>query len=142
MAEKVRIEDFGQKIGGARKDMYTRKGGMTVDDLVDMTEEEKKKFVIKQNIWIKPDYEKMKLDGISPEKILFVKQVYDALPKGNPDYHRYNEFIPFIQAFRDKTMTIRDMSTEDFIAALKNRSFFREPMQTLGARIYDGNSCY
>ena len=50
MAEKKRIEDFGQKIGGARKDMYIKKGGLTLDDLNEMTEEEKKKFVVKQNI--------------------------------------------------------------------------------------------
>ena len=50
MPEKKKIEDFGEKIGGARKDMYTRKGGMTLSDLEAMTEEEKEKFVIKQNI--------------------------------------------------------------------------------------------
>lgn len=52
-----RIEDFGNKIGGARKDLWKLRG-LIVDDLEEMNDAEKAKYIKKDNVWQKPDYQK------------------------------------------------------------------------------------
>ena len=63
MAETIQHEDFGEKIGGAKKDLW-RDRGLYVDDLSGMNEREADKFVKKDNIWKKPDYQAMLDDGV------------------------------------------------------------------------------
>lgn len=53
------IQDFGEKIGGARKDIYKSRG-MTVRDLAGIDVSDFKKVVIKDNIWNVPDYTQFK----------------------------------------------------------------------------------
>ena len=48
MAEK--IKDFGEKIGGARKDIW-RAEGMTVDDIMGLTDEEKDYYINRDMVW-------------------------------------------------------------------------------------------
>ncbi|RHV32372.1 hypothetical protein DXB59_13660 [Ruminococcus sp. OM05-10BH] len=45
-----KITDFGEKIGGARKDLW-RTHGIQEEDLHEMTEEEKKYYVTRENVW-------------------------------------------------------------------------------------------
>lgn len=54
MAENLQHEDFGEKIGGAKKDLWKDRG-LYVDDLGGMNEREAEKFVKKDNVWKKPD---------------------------------------------------------------------------------------
>ena len=56
MADNIQHEDFGEKIGGAKKDLWKDRG-LYVNDLDAMNEREAEKFVKKDNIWKKPDYE-------------------------------------------------------------------------------------
>ena len=49
-------EDFGEKIGGAKKDLW-RDRGLYVDDLNSMNDREAEKYVKKDNIWKKPNYQ-------------------------------------------------------------------------------------
>ena len=51
---KLQHEDFGEKIGGAKKDLWKDRG-LYVDDLGSMNEREAEKFVKKDNVWKKPD---------------------------------------------------------------------------------------
>lgn len=50
----VQHEDFGEKIGGARKDLWKERGLYT-EDLETMNEREAERFVRKENIWKRPD---------------------------------------------------------------------------------------
>ena len=59
----IQHEDFGEKIGGAKKDLWKDRG-LNVNDLDAMNERESEKFVKKDNIWKKPDYTAMLDDGI------------------------------------------------------------------------------
>ena len=43
-------EDFGEKIGGAKKDLWKDRG-LYADDLEAMNEREAEKFVKKDNVW-------------------------------------------------------------------------------------------
>ena len=56
-------EDFGEKIGGAKKDLWKDRG-LYADDLEAMNEREAEKFVKKDNVWKKPDYAAMLEEGI------------------------------------------------------------------------------
>ena len=53
MADNIQHEDFGEKIGGAKKDLWKDRG-LYVNDLDAMNDREAEKFVKKDNIWKKP----------------------------------------------------------------------------------------
>ena len=79
-------EDFGEKIGGAKKDLWSVRGLYT-DDLDEMNEREAEKYVKKDNIWKKPDYQAMLDDGVPIGVVYFIKKVRDAVP-ATPRYYR------------------------------------------------------
>lgn len=45
-----KINDFGKKIGGAKKDLWKERN-MIFEDTIEMTEAEKRKYVKRDNIW-------------------------------------------------------------------------------------------
>ena len=48
--------DFGKHIGGARKEQWSARG-LSITDILEMNETEKVKFIKKDQIWKKPDYD-------------------------------------------------------------------------------------
>lgn len=70
-------EDFGEKIGGARKDFY--KHALTVDDLALMSDHEKNTLVIKNNIWPPINYREAVNNGEDPFYLLFQKMIRDSI---------------------------------------------------------------
>lgn len=79
-------EDFGEKIGGAKKDLW-RVRGLYIDDLDDMNEREADKYVKKDNVWKKPNYQVMLDDGVPLGVVYFIKKTRDAVP-AMPRYFR------------------------------------------------------
>ena len=57
-----KITDFGEKIGGARKDLW-RTHGIQEEDLHEMTEEEQKYYVTRENVWPLPNARKLVQEG-------------------------------------------------------------------------------
>ena len=57
------INDFGEKIGGARKDLW-RSRGLDESDLYNMNDAEKKKYVVRDSIWPLPDAKKQVEEGM------------------------------------------------------------------------------
>lgn len=95
----ARIDDAGQKIGGARKDRWKDRG-LDVSDLDEMTESEGAGLAVKANVW-KPDYEQLSSDA-DPVTAAMVKVVYDGLaakPKDNTPSGRRN-YVRAMQAVR------------------------------------------
>lgn len=82
-------EDFGEKIGGAKKDLWKDRG-LYVTDLDAMNDREAEKFVKKDNIWKKPDYEAMLEDGIPLGVVYFMKKARDNL-SASPQYYRSDD---------------------------------------------------
>lgn len=78
MADNIQHEDFGEKIGGAKKDLWKDRG-LYVNDLDAMNDREAEKFVKKDNIWKKPDYQAMLDDGIPLGVVYFIKKARDGL---------------------------------------------------------------
>lgn len=53
-----KINDFGEKIGGAKKDLWKERN-MIFEDTIEMTEAEKRKYVKRDNIWKKINAEEI-----------------------------------------------------------------------------------
>ena len=78
-----KIEDFGQKIGGSRKDRWKDRG-LNVDDYNGLTDTEKQAYAVKTQVFPKPDFAKMIEDGMTRSLAWQVKEVFDAVaPKPN-----------------------------------------------------------
>ncbi|MBP3488793.1 MAG: hypothetical protein J6K53_10405 [Roseburia sp.] len=118
-AEKGKIEDFGRKIGGARKDIW-RERGLQIEDLAGMNAAETIKYVTKDNIWKKPDYLQMIQDGTPIRVAYFIKEVRNALPAKvaysnlytTPEQirKRQEDYISLIRDVRERLLKIRDDS--------------------------------
>ena len=110
-----KIEDFGNKIGGARKDTWKARG-LSLDDVAQMTNNEKVMYIVKDEIWRKPDYRAMRAEGMELVVIYFIKCVRDAVPT-KPAYRYYDkpedtekrqsEYIEFVTDVRDAVMACR-----------------------------------
>ena len=76
------INDFGEKIGGARKDVWKERGLM-VEDLNGMTQGEKEKYVKKDCIWPKEDMKALVANGMPRFVVYFRKSAngYIRSPK-------------------------------------------------------------
>lgn len=119
MAENIQHEDFGEKIGGAKKDLWKDRG-LYVDDLSGMNEREAEKFVKKDNIWKKPDYQAMLDDGVPLGVVYFIKKARDSLG-ASPGY-KYSDSTPelrrarqeeYIETVRQLQAVIEDVRTVD-----------------------------
>ena len=75
----TKIEDFGEKFWGARKDLWHQRG-LLFSDLEGANPSEKAKYAIKSNVIPKLDYKKMKEEGYSVNVLYFYKMVIDSLP--------------------------------------------------------------
>jgi hypothetical protein len=97
----AKIEDVGEKIGGARKDKW-KESGLSVSDLDAMSESEGATHAKKANVW-KPDYSKMVADGAEPQAAALVKVIYDSLaaqPKDDTPAGR-RRYVNTMQAVRE-----------------------------------------
>ena len=87
---KEKIEDFGGKIGGARKDLYGLNRELRLDDITEWSDIDRDKYITKKEVFPQPDYQKLYEGGMDREVLFFVKQVRDALPTRPSPYIRYN----------------------------------------------------
>lgn len=74
--KSAKIEDFGEKIGGARKDVWSGfKEKMEEAEGLNIAEEPLSKS------WPEPDYEKLIEGGIDPWTVAFIRAARDAVPR-------------------------------------------------------------
>lgn len=74
----MRIEDFGEKIGGARKDLW-RGRGLTIEDLKNMNALEVLENVNKNSVWGNVNWQELK--GTKPDEVLYIiKYIRDKTP--------------------------------------------------------------
>lgn len=73
-----RIEDAGEKIGGAKKDRWKERA-MVVADLKDLNAAEQFEFVTKDNVWPRPNYESMIERGMEPKAAALMKIARDRM---------------------------------------------------------------
>lgn len=126
MAKENTIQDFGEKIGGAKKDLWKSRG-LGIADIIEWNDVEKEKYITKNNIWPTPDYEKLVDEGYSKTALYFIKVVKDALPTKPQNYLSDKEesqkgFIEFITHCKEKLLEVK---TESDIRYFK-KSIFTE----------------
>ena len=102
--DKVRHEDTGVKIGGARKDF--KRHALSSDDLEVMNELERKSLVVKANVWPPLNYEAMREAGMAPEVAVAIKCLKDSILAAPDRSHRQSEepdldYIAAVGAVRD-----------------------------------------
>lgn len=113
-----KIDDFGIKIGGARKDLWRERGGLQYEDLQGMNDLEIQQYVVKKEIWnLKPkDFENMVfVEGRDREAAYFVKKVYGAIPSKPkiPTYLTHKEDISKqLKAYIDMVQGIKKVCYE------------------------------
>ncbi len=108
-AQDGKLEDFGEKIGGARKDLW-KETGLRASDVAELGEREAEKYVKKDYVWKRPDYKKLLADGADVVAIYWVKTVRDACPTG--------PYIPY--AATDEIKTARREQFADLLQTVKN----------------------
>ena len=147
MAKNANIQDFGQKIGGARKDMWKNRC-LSFEDLEGMNALEMEKYVQKALIWKKPDYQALVDDGVSKEAALFIKKVYDAIPakpvfmdpdpiNGKTPQEFYIDFVSKVRDTIEQVRTKED-ARDAYQKAIKDNGFVRN----VGAYSVTGNPGY
>ena len=119
--EKEKIADeFGKKIGGSRRDQWKERN-LTIDDLLGMNNAEKKKFVTKENVWKKPDYQKLKEEGIPVPVIYGRKLIRDSIAKSCTEEGNEETYIKTVSFIRDITEEIRtEDDLDEFFGKIEN----------------------
>lgn len=77
MAEK--IQDMGEKIGGARKDIWSGRG-LLVTDLSAMNDSERNKYAKKQYVWPQPNWKRMYAGGEEQVLLYWKNEMRKAFP--------------------------------------------------------------
>lgn len=112
----MEIKDFGEKIGGAKKDLWKARG-LRIEDILEMNDAEKTAFIKKDNVWQKPDYQSLVDSGIPVRVVYFMKKMRDATPTkpiltysdNTPEKIAYKQegYISFVSDLHDAVMGLR-----------------------------------
>lgn len=114
-SQEDRIEDVGEKIGGARKDFYAKR--LTVADLVTMNDMEKASLVSKHNIWSKLDYEAMRHAGVQADAAYAIKWLKDKIEVVCPHVQHAELYIRGVSAIQDAMVAVKTL--DEFKQACK-----------------------
>ena len=96
-----RIEDFGEKIGGVRKDLYA-----AYCDLIRVAVETEVEDVPLSKSFPAPNYKKLLESGVESWKVDAVRALHDAIPLKSKKYSWR------IREWADKVSVLRDMSVD------------------------------
>lgn len=110
----TKIQDFGVKIGGARKDLRQE---VAFEEICSMSQKEKLETITKNKIWKKPNYVKMDGEDCIPiDVVYYIKKVRDSIPS-RPKIEEwdspqkidliYQEYIEFVSYVRDSLMEVK-----------------------------------
>lgn len=102
------LQDFGEKIGGARKDLWKSRGLISAD-LNEMTDVERSALVKKENIWLKPDWAKLIADGTLQSIAYWQSKMRQAIPPRPPktDPDSLSNYVTVIRGLRDAVMSVK-----------------------------------
>ena len=121
-----KAQDFGKKIGGAKKDLWKLRG-LNASDFDSMTDTEKSKLATKKEVMPAPDYSKWIADGMSPEIAYAAKKIKDSIAatpvlsrseledpvKRQERQRKYVEVVGMIRDELPKIRTVEDIKAMD-----------------------------
>lgn len=109
---KKKIDDFGEQIYGAKKHLAELGRFLRSEDITEWNAQEREQLINKNQIWNKPDYQKMYDDGVPREVVYFIKKIRDSLPakpaKATEEYQK--GYIDFVGYFRDRAMEMQSIA--------------------------------
>ena len=137
----AKIEDFGEKIGGARKDRWKERG-LSLDDYGTLSDTERQAYTNKLQVFPKPDYAQAIEDGTPKNVAYALKNVHDAIsPKPNLSTAEQADpalrdtalrrYVEVVGRLRDGLKTVR---TPEQLKALRDELF---PSTSRGLYSYD-----
>lgn len=132
----AQINDFGRKIGGARKDTWKREG-LKVTDIYEMTVAEKEKYIKRDYIWPKPDMKNQLVKGM-PRFICFWKNEMRKVVR--PSYNGNLSAEEYIETVREIKAIVEEMETEDDIAEFSKKAANGLFLKKVGYRYHYVNS--
>ena len=94
-APKAKIEDFGEKIGGARKDVYGE-----WKELMQNAEKVDVKAVPLSKSWPEPDYDKLIENGANKSQVAFIRALRDAIPAKPRQSYGLGNWTKMVESFR------------------------------------------
>ena len=98
-----RIDDFGEKIGGARKDVWTSfkddLGAVADDDIASQP---------LSKVWPQPDYQALLDGGADPWAVAFARAARDEIPSKPRQSWKVKRWAEQVRSLRDSTMKLMD----------------------------------
>lgn len=123
---KKEITDFGEKIGGARKDVWMKRG-LCVEDTVDMTAAEKEKYIKRDCIWPKTDIQEELNKGISRFIVYWHNEMRKTVRPKKDNSISIDEYIEGVQKVRSAVESVeREEDITEFEIKALNGLFFRK----------------
>ena len=92
------IQDFGSKIGGARKDVWVKRG-LCVEDTKNMTASEKEKYIKRDYIWPKPDIQEELEKGFSRFIVYWHNEMRKTVTPKKNNHISAEEFSYWLPSF-------------------------------------------
>lgn len=127
-----KIEDFGEKIGGARKDVWTsfqdQLGEVADDDIANQPI---------SKIWPQPDYQALLDGGADPWSVAFARSARGEIPSKPRVAWKLKRWADQVRALRDMTLGLMDgrYSIEKTKEELRKMSTTSRGMHDLGGRV-------
>lgn len=115
---KKEITDFGSKIGGARKDVWVKRG-LCVEDIKDMTASEKEKYIKRDYIWPKPDIQEELEKGFSRFIVYWHNEMRKTVTSKKNSYISAEEYINGVRKIRSMVEAVK---TEKEISDFEQRA--------------------
>jgi len=100
-----KIEDFGEKIGGAKKDTYTRMS----DDLNSVSDADIATQPLSK-IWPLPNYKKMLEDGVDAKTVSFIRALREGIPSKPRSRWRLNQWVKLTSGLRQAALSVIDQT--------------------------------
>ena len=124
----AKINDFGEKIGGARKDVWKLRGLM-VADLEEMNTAEKQSYVKKDSIWPRPDWVQLVSDGTPQVVAYWQNEMRKSLPPRPPrtDDESIKNYVRVIGEIKDAVMAVKEPDEIDrFYLGFIEKNYVKE----------------
>ena len=103
------LHDFGEKIGGARKDVWASRG-LLLTDTEEMTDVERVDFIKKDNVWPRPDWVKIVQEGTPQVVAYWQNKMRQSIPPKPPkaDKETQDNYVKITGEIRKAVMAVKE----------------------------------
>ena len=127
------IHDFGSKIGGARKDVWVKRG-LCIEDTKNMTASEKEKYIKRDYIWPKPDTQDELEKGFSRFIVYWHNEMRKTVTPKKNNYISAEEYINGVRKIRSMVEAVK---TEKEISNFEQKALDGVFLQKKYGRAYE-----